>query len=417
MILYLGIGLVASLIICRKNFDIRIVAFTFFLILSGMGSRYNTQYRIGNLMLGDIGLFVCFAINAFTSIRRSKIHKRTVYIILIAMAMFVLGVSHSNDFGNIFRDIKCYLYFFVSYVFCSTAKNDRKTVKCIIYAFLFVAGFTVFTNFRSFFTVGLSNLSSGKIDREFGLGLGAYYLVDVSVVLFAAQKQVEKIVGPLLYWASQAVLIFVCVVSYTRTVWIQFVIVYAFAILFKLFSSKEINIKSFLYAGGVFAVLIFTFYICVNSDNYVINLIMDRFTGIIDVAQDTNNESNTLLYRINDVKNNEDLYKNIQVIWGYGYGQLFQGTNGTQSPMPENSFLYYIVKYGVIGFCFLIYKVGSKLLRLFRSPELLNRVMALSLFIHMIVAAMSGNMNKYYSLPFIAAALCIDFAIVYRKDL
>ena len=364
-------------------------------------------------MLGDIGLFICLGLFCVNAMRLSRIHKRVVMIGLIFIYAFILGCLHGNTFSYIFRDIKCFLYFFVSYVFCSSQRGNRENVKCIAWAFIAVAIFTTVTNFNSFLTVGLSNLESGKVDREFGLGLGAYYIADVFVLLYIARQEILRFIPKILYYSLQILMLFTCIVSYTRTVWIELVIIFALAVIVMFFYGEQSSIKKLLSTLGIIAVICIVVGYLLQSDNQVIQLIVGRFTGISSAVTD---DSSTLAYRIEDVKHNSALYESPFIIIGYGFGQLFQGINGTVSSSPENSFLYYSVKYGIIGCIYLLFKVSKKLRALIRTRNAFNMEMVIILIVHMAIAAMSGNMNKYYSLPFIAGALVLDFTTLFKKN-
>ena len=401
---------ISTILICwkEKTFDIWVMCL--FFILSGTGSYYNITYRMGNIMLGDLGMFLCILVGLLFSFRSRQISRRSCYIVFIFLYALLIGLLHNNIFSDIFRDVKCFLYFFVSYIYCMSIKDNYQKVKCLLYSMLVVATFTTITNLNSFNEVGMANLKSGKIDREFGLGLGAYYLADVSVLLFMAKNEINKKVSELIYYFIQFFLIITCVVSYTRSVWIELIIVYIFAIVINLLYGNTNIEKKFVVTFSIILVVLALGSQAVKSDNIVIQLIVNRFNGISDQIQD---ENSTLAYRINDVKNNKALYESFNVIIGYGFGQLFEGLNGKKSTTPENSFLYYIVKYGVIGFILLVYKIFEKLVILLKSKKAFNIEMVVVLITHMAIAAMSGNMNKYYSLPFVAAALSIDFTLLF----
>ena len=379
----------------------------FFIFVAGFGAYYNEMYRFGDVMMSDIALLLFFMSYLPKSMIKKSRHMKSfdVFVIVIFCFELLLGIACGYSFSNILRDVKQFLYFFVTacYVRSLPIKDYRRFFKVIIY----VGIFTLVSNIYIFFTYSINGLSTGKIDRIFWAGLGNYFLADLSLICFILNNKIKGKIFNLVYWLVQPLLVFAICVSYTRTVWIEFILIYSifFAVYIPKYISK-IVINKIVRITLLAVFIIFAVSSFLTSDNQISEVIVSKANSIYSGLTDKND---TLAYRFEDIYAAKYKYKNLQVIIGYGFGDTIRGLTSYEGTKTENSFLYYSWKYGVIFFFVYMMYLCKKLWQIFRRNDPLNQGIAIILTVSFLIGSMSGNLNKYYSLPMIAVALYIDF--------
>ena len=113
--------------------------------------------------------------------------------------------------------------------------------------------------------------------------------------------------------------------------------------------------------------------------------------------------SNTFQYRMQEVNDFvQGKFKSVRVFVGYGFGDMLEGKVST---IAENSFVYYIWKYGAFLSCYLFYLILKKFYTIMRRRTLISMAVVISTSVYFFSGGMSGHLNKYYMLPLMAVLL------------
>ena len=181
---------------------------------------------------------------------------------MIAMYMLLLGLIGRNEFGQILRDLKVFIYFFIPYIYCKKERNNLSFQRKVIITSIMCVIFTITVCSMDFFMCGIFGIEqSGKIDRTFGLGLSQYGLVIAFIVIYscipAIKSKFKKIVAILVL----VICLFLCLVSYTRSVWIQFILSITTYLIMNFINNKnKISINSLLKALILTGILVAIFF-------------------------------------------------------------------------------------------------------------------------------------------------------------
>lgn len=389
------------------------ILFCMFLCAAGMGNYYNEMYQIGGTVVpADIYLAI-FIVAYLLIYRVMYISKNTVYIFMLGIFMFLIGILGGNQMGQILRDAKVFIYFFFSYLYIKKRKDDPSFLRATINTLIAIVAFTAIFCAIDFLTYGTTGITEGQIRRTFGIGIAQYGLAVAIIIFIPFREHFEKKIGILGYYLTQFVLVFLCIVSYTRSVWVQLaasVIIYIAICMIA--SAKTItkrqfekSILSFLF---VTLILIVSYNYFKNNYTTLFNMIMSRVESIsaMGTGEVVGNNYDTLGYRVDIVKLYGNKYTNIRILWGWGFGDMREGG---YSAIVENSFLYYSWKYGVIGTIVLGYKVIANIISKIKTRSSVSIAVAVSLSIYYVSGGISGHLNKYYILPLIAYLIVVDF--------
>lgn len=389
------------------------ILFCMFLCATGMGNYYNEVYQIGGTIVpADIYLAI-FVFSYLLIYRVRCISKKTIYIFMLGIFMFLIGLLGGNQLGQILRDVKVFIYFFSAYLYIKKRKDDLNFLRVTICTLMIIVIFTAMFCAVDFITYGITGISDGLIRRTFGIGIAQYGLAATIVICIPFKEQIQKRIGNFGYYLIQFVLVFLCVVSYTRSVWVQLVASVMLYIAICVIASTKTIMKRKLAKSVLSLVFVAIMLIVVYNyfkSNYtaLFNTIISRVESIsaMGTGEVVGNNYDTLGYRLDDVKSYGYKYINIRILWGWGFGDVLESG---YSAIVENSFLYYSWKYGVIGTIVLGYKVIANIISKIRTRSSVSIAVAVSLSMYYISGGMSGHLNKYYILPLIAYLIVVDF--------
>lgn len=385
--------------------------FCVFLCLSGLGSYYNELYQIGGtLVIADIGLALFIMAAIYVEPTLSRKHR---YLLICFFTMLIIGFIGGHSIGNILRDIKVFIYFFSAYLYCYKRKEEHLFISRISRVCIVMVMFTVVVCTIDFISNGLSNLNSRQILRTFGLGLSQTGLVAAFIILLACGDPVKYRLRKIPYYFLLVACFSLSILSYTRSVWLQLalsLLVY-FGLNF-LDNKNNYNVSMLLrLLCGIVAIIggLVVLYINLNK-HYpeIVNLFMARMNSIMLFGSGISYGGNadTLTDRLEELALFSSKYTNPLIVLGWGFGDQ---ANNTPSPIIENSFVYYTWKYGIIWCAVLFYKLKSKFYDIrYRNDKINNAVYAV-MIVYFIIGSMSGHLNKYYMLPYIAIFLLVDF--------
>lgn len=409
--------IVFAIVYIKKLNDVTLW-FCLFVFLSSLGSYYNEKFQIANtVVVTDIGLLMfitSYIVNEIRNKNEIAIRRSTSYYYLIAVYMLLLGLIGGHPFGQILRDIKVFIYFFSAYVFCKKKKDDIYFVKCVFITMGTCVIFTIVVCAIDFFTYGINGIvTTAKIDRTFGLGLSQYGLAIVVVVVWGIMPALKHIWSRVLALGVEVLSLFLVLVSYTRSVWIQLIMGVALFVFFQIsHSNMKTNLNQMI--KSLFLIISFTTLLIIAwnymKTNYtaLARILIDRIESIFYIGSGitVNGNEDTLTYRINDIASYADKYNNIKIMFGWGFGDIKEGA---VSGIVENSFFYYSWKYGIVLFALLIYKTINNIIKVLKRNTILNSSIAAGLTAYLISGSMSGHLNKYYMLPLVAILFVLDF--------
>ena len=374
----------------------------FLLILGvyGMGFHYNDIYRFGSIFPSDILLAVTLIYYIFIY-RNTKIKKKFIYAILIAIFEFFLGLLAGNSFGNILRDFKIFLYFFAIYwILEQYCKNTKRIHKLFKY-YIIVVFISIVLNIVEFFNNGLTNIESGEILRTFAIGLGWGAIVPISMIINTYRKEFCNKYGVVLYYILEIASLLCVVLSCTRTTWISLIVAF---ILKKIIVDKiNININAIIKTAFIVLAIILVINHLYREKNPVFMVLYNRFSGISEAMSD---EDSTFAYRINDVSSSFYKFESPRIIWGYGYGDTRKPFGYRMSETEaevgcENSYFYYIWKYGIFFSILLFFSLFKKMKKIWCKSKA-SKVWIIYFVVYMAIDAMSGNLSSTYSIAIYA---------------
>lgn len=382
--------------------------FCFFLFAaSGIGQYYNEELQIGGVIV-PADLFLCGFLGSwfFFSLRQEiRIKQKTLVIALIFIAMLLMGITEMNALGNILRDVKVFVYFFAAYLYLKDYAKDETLQRYLFYTLLGMILFAIGVCGYDFFSYGLQGIETGKIDRTFGLGISQYGLAIAVVILSAAIQYIQGVWRKTICYTLICIGILLCIVSYTRSVWLQLIVsLVLYFIVYFIYAKKSVRQLGRLLIKMLVIVCIMTWIVYKLAAQYpeISNLILDRFHSI-NINMEFEGNSNTLQYRMQEVNDFvQGKFKSVRVFVGYGFGDMLEGKVST---IAENSFVYYIWKYGAFLSCYLFYLILKKFYTIMRRRTLISMAVVISTSVYFFSGGMSGHLNKYYMLPLMAVLL------------
>lgn len=410
VVIYIVVFSILAAIICWKQKDILLWSCCLFLFLSGLGFNINDTYRMGNLMMADIGLIIFGSLMLISKrLINIKMKKYQCYMLLILILYTVIGLV--NPIGGIFRDIKNYLYYMIPAFYFSDIKHKKEKLKCLMITFMLIELYTLYLCLYEFLFVKGIAIYDNDVLKFFGIGLGADFLFYAAILLFVNREYVIKKLNMFIWLALELIFVIGAFCSFVRSTWILMLLVTICGLInWKLLNIEKgatLNIRKYIRAILSVMLIIFTFKIILNSIHLdIVSIVIERISSIKIVNID---KTDTLAARLADIYVNKDKMLNPMEIIGYGMGAMMNGVNITmQVSSVENSFMYYFVKFGVLGFAFLSYVVVKYIRRKVKSNNINTQITGDFLVIFLLIEAMSGNLNKYYISPFIMMILILD---------
>lgn len=374
--------------------------FILMIFVYGMGFFYNNVYRIGSIFPSDIILLLSILYTLFVT-KKYTMKRKIAYALIIALFETVIGIVAGNELGNILRDLKVFIYFFVIYWILNVYCEKESNIKKLFRYYLVVVVISVVLNVVSFFENGLVNIDKGEILRTFAIGLGWGAVVPTFLIVNTYREEFVEQYGLFVYNFIEIVSIMCVAISCTRTAWISLIVVFA---LKKLLVDKiRIDVNSLIRATCLIVVVIAAFQYLYQSNNPIFNVLYERFSGITDAIQDDNS---TFAYRIDDVSSSFYKFESPRIIVGYGYGDTripysYRKFETDAEVGCENSYFYYVWKYGIVLTVILFVLVLEELRKLWRGTRA-SKVWAIYLFVYMLIGSMSGNLSNTYSIAIYA---------------
>lgn len=386
--------------------------YLFMILYFGLGYYYGDMYRVGGLFAfvfpAAIVLLFCLVKSG------SRIDKNVFILIAIVFAELLLGCF--NNYHTILKDLQVVIAFLAPYWYCKLKKDDEYFVKGVCVVYVLVGVVSLILNWAMFFQIGARSLSAGVIDRTFGIGLTFQVAATFSLFLYAYKEQFCQKYGLFIYLALHLFFIVSIAVSFTRTVWISYILEHIFLRLL-LRKNKKISYKQMIYTTAtlIFIIaLVFGVFKLYEAGNPYVASIINRFTTLTDGSA-INDEDSTLLARFADVFVNADKYKSPRIIIGYGLGDNLLNRNGIYGEGAENSFLYYSTRYGLVFCTILLYRIICVVVRKYRSESVGDKVLLVMLVWGLIIGGMSGMPNKATSIAGPALYISLNLGLIDGK--
>lgn len=385
--------LAGSLLFIRRH---QVIFATFLIAAIAWGASVNLALRMGNVMPSDFMLAILFgamimgAINGELRLRQVLGRVSNLYLLLIVGSFIALGLVKGYALNSIFQDFKLFLYIYIPFLYLSIVKFDKRLGDLLLLAVQIYVCIIFVQEFLHFQEVGLESL----VENGFGqrnILIIVHFLPLAASILYIKRKQIGYIRSTVL----QMMTLLSCFICFTRSIWIAYLLAFAIVILFE--DKRPDNLlKKIVISGAMLGA-------CYYS---LISLFPDVYQpfqeAIISRITDSTNTSNTFVDRMDDsaVVFEEKVYR-ISTIFGSGFGETWAGKN---SVFIENSFFYYLWKYGLIATVFFISLLGKNaVMSLFESA--LVRVVSLNIVCFIIIGNFSGNLNLYYCAPVFSFAL------------
>lgn len=386
--------------------------FIFMLSIYGMGFYYNEMYRIGSSIFPSDLALIGMIFYLWIRNQVLRIPKNMMYAFFIVLFELAVGLAAGNYIGNILRDVKIAIYFLGVYFILNTFCQNRDDVEKLFKSYFIIVGLSIVANFYDFITHGLTNIDQGEILRTFSIGMGWGCVIPIFLLVNTYSEMIKKQYGIIVYYGLN-VLSLVCIaLSSTRTLWISVAV--AFFIKKVLIDHLRFTlngmVSAFFSVGILVAVCMFLY----KSNNLIFMSIYNKFTEISSAFAD---EDSTLLYRLQDITSAFYKFDSPRIVWGYGYGDTrlpygYRIWETSEEVNCENSYFYYVWKYGIIIAIILFTTVINKLKRLWMSGSKGVRVWVVYMTVFMIVGSMSGNLNSNYSI----ALYALHFTIANHMD-
>lgn len=417
------VGIIA---IKKYGFGTHTFYLMFIMSVCGLGFYYNNQFRMGFIFPSDLYLAAFVVVWIFQS-RGILVCNRSTATTLFIITLFQItqGLFLQYDIGEILTDFKYVLYFFVPYFYGKTICYDKSKSTSVFVVYVVAIVVTLILNWSNFLSNGISALiyfGEKRIIRTFAIGLGFSCGALVTCLLILYKEEFIRKTNVVLYYAIQVILIASCIASYTRTNWISYGITVVLLILFvkeKKIDKSDANyvIKAIINIGVIALILVVIYQLLNKYFLGFTETIFSRFNSIGDSMRlSANVEANTFEARINDVFAGADVFVSPRILWGYGYGALYTNASGYSYGGLENSYIYYLWKYGIPCGLYLFYRVINKLQRLWKYGERANKAIVIFALAQLIVGSLSGHYNSAYSLAVISIIMEMNLDLVFMES-
>lgn len=356
----------------------------FLLTTVAWGASLNLTFRMGSFMISDLSLLLlllAMIIRKDTTI--CFFYKKNFVIECLAIWFIVWGIAQGFAFENVLQDFKLFLYIFIPYIYLSGTDIDNAF---LIRVFNILKLYTIII-----FLLETTQLMSIGLDTMIASGFGnrdvAIIVQFVPVVASIMLLQKDKISSKIFF---HIICFLACLMSFTRTIWITYVVSIFFICLFGE-NRIEKNIKNII---NTFLFILIVFL----TVSYIKPEIIEKYSNaIISRLTDATNSTNTMEHRW--VQSEELLKTKVLrpiTIIGAGFGEI---TDLKNSVFMENSILYYLWKYGVVVTIYLVKIILCNVWSAFKSNISQIKAISISLFIILITGNFSGNLNLYYFVP------------------
>lgn len=372
-----------------------------------MGANINLKYNFGSWVFCDIILAELVIARLF---EKKKVRKEYILLVIGLLGLSIYGISRGNAFYNVFQDVKLSIYLFVPLFFLKDKNYHRdrlffeKFTYTLTYCLITISIQEIFTLFNTNIRELINN---GFSTRNVSINVQAVNIIAVWVL--ALKKQYNISSRYIIILEILGAIAVVC--SFTRTVWIEYIITMAYVFIFW----ENHNTHAIIKKISIVIISIGIIILLINSGNEYINNMIEtvkiRFNGIFEMS--TNN-INTLEVRNNSAINliREKIIKPTILI-GCGFGDLGIVYGATYSVFCENSLIYYIWKYGmlIVTYWILIFLKNVKY-ALKSSNQ--TKTLFISMLIYVLIGNMSGNLNFYYIT--ILTAITWDFRYMFSNN-
>lgn len=391
-LVYAVLILIISQIVIIKH--IETVFYIFLLTTVAWGASLNITFRMGNFMISDFSLLLLL----ISMIIRKDIvlhflYKKNFVIECLAIWFIVWGIAQGFALGNVLQDFKLFLYIFIPYIYLSSKKIDTDFLARMINILKLYVIVVFLLEATQLVSIGLNTM----IENGFGNRDVAIIVQFVPVVAALILMQKDKAPSKVFY---QIICFLACLLSFTRTIWISYLISIIFVCLIGENSINK-NIKNVVAVGSFVLIAFWTI-------SYMRPDIVEKYTNaVFSRLTDATNSYNTAEHRWmqSEVLLKTKVLRPITII-GAGFGEITELKN---SVFMENSILYYLWKYGVVVTLYMVMVMLRNAWMAFRShvPEI--KAVSLSLLIVLVVGNFSGNLNLYYFVP------AMSFVFAYPK--
>ena len=389
--LYLSILLILSLILFLNNQNL---IFELFLLTTVCwGASLNLEYRLGNIMTSDISLAVLFLSLLANKATRNSFSKRYALIAeFLALWLAVFGFARGYLISNILQDLKLFLYIFIPFIFLANTNYIRLCYRRLGFIVKVYAILIFIMEITHLLEIGLQTMvANGFGNRDVAIIIQFVPLV-ACLSLYSKSKK-EKFIFSILCACA-------CLISFTRTIWISYLLGIFCTLLLGSRNYRNNLKKTTLFIIGSLVLIIILSFIMPSFFNDIFNAIYSRIFN-------TTNKVNTLSVRFSQSASLFDskILRPITLV-GAGFGDYSEIKN---SVFVENSFLYYIWKYGVFCALFLFYKAFICLWHAFKYGNSIVRIISINLTIFIVIGSLSGNCNLYYCMPSLSFVFAYPF--------
>ena len=417
------IPIIAGLI-CIKKYKFKPATFYVMFIVSvcGLGFYYNNLTRIGSIFHTDLYLVLFILALIVYNDSVIKVNRLDFAILcgFVALQLFFGLICHYGV-SDILGDFKLVLYFFVPYFYGKSIKHNKKENVTYFKTYCACIIITLVLNWIEFFNSGLEyiNTDSNQIIRTFGIGLGFSCGALITCLLMDYKNVFVRKYGYIPYYIIHILLIISSIVSFTRTSWISYILTVAINWFFVSRKSTNIRTKNDLIKNllNIAVVMLIVVALLVCSARFfpaTYNSIVTRFNSIF--AQDTTgNNVDTFSARIDDVSAGIDVFWSPRILCGYGYGALYKNSHGVYFAQSENSFVYYLWKYGIIAGVYLFARTFKYIKKKTDSFCMADNTYAVSCLMSLILGSMSGNLNRPYPLAALGILMGLNWQAIFEK--
>lgn len=392
--------------VCKniKNIDL-IFNIALFCCL-GLGASFNLKYRVSIFFIADVSMIMLTLSIIFRYRLRFFRSKEINILLFITISYFILGIISGYNAYNIFQDFKLALYvivFTIYFYMRSKDKNqlNKKYFKVNFYCIIISLFIQEVVHLKDIGIVSMVSNGFGQRD----VNIPVQILPIFAGILICLRKKINSII----YYSIHLIILISVCISFTRTVWVQYVISIVISIIVCLIHNKRVNILKGLVLTLIFLSIIgyFDFSLILKNNEIALGII-ERIESIkvFDIGN-----AEGLQGRMNVSEKLIDDKFNFRIILGYGMGDTFAAEHFIDKPRTfiENSYLMIIWKYGIVSGILLTVLLLKNVIYMLKTKDLLSRITLLMLFIGLSIGNFSGVPTNYY---FIVTPI---FFLMYKK--
>lgn len=381
--------------------DYQKVFFMFLITSCAWGASINLNCRFGNIMPSDF-FMIALCISMFIGSLKGKLRLKnslfkysTINIMFLVIFYILLGVIKQYEVYNILQELKLFLYIFIPYLYLISINIDMKLKKNMILFFEIYICIVFLQEIINILNIGITQMVSNGFGQR-NVGIVVQFVPLAMSILIMYKREISK-------YKLYVLMIFAflsCLLSFTRTVWMQYIISIIILMFFKdkNFIKKVRNIVLII----LLIVLSIAIIKLLFPEMYIkfVNAIFSRLT-------DSTNSVNTLDHRFNSsIAVFYDKVFRVDSIFGSGFGEIWDKKGAV---FIENSILYYIWKYGVFFTMCMSYLLIKNIYMMFKWGNNALRVIGLNLLAFIVIGNFSGLLNIYYFVPIISFVFSYGF--------